>query len=574
MNSMGMVCAIGALALSGGSLAVGQVLTFTEVSDETGIVAENYNGGQPYNNYISGGAVGDFNRDGWQDLFVLSDSIRPDRLYINNKNGTFSERAASWGIDLVHFGFSATVVDYNGDGWPDISVSSAGPADGIPRAGRNMMYRNNGDGTFSEVAEQLGIAFRVNALDSFGTAFGDYDHDGDLDMFSTAYSTGQQGNRLWRNNLRETGVEGFTDVTVQAGIQQHIPVGVSGFLAGFADMDADGWLDIILVGDRGTSRYFRGSPSGVFIHASNEVERLHAPNGMGLAIGDVNRDGLLDFYISSIEFEGVPSSGNTLYVQRAAGGFDEVGVSMAVNRGGWGWGVLFADLDHDGWEEIIATQNADSQRTRLYKRVPSHPYAEIAATCGLDHFAGGRGMVNFDYDNDGDQDLVIFSSGGFGPVRIGVWRNDLKGPSTNWMRVELDTSARPGLAPDGFGSFVKIAYGRETHLQTIDGATSHCSSGEHGAHFGMRDAERADWVRVEWTDGTSTTLAGVDANQILRVRAPAHPADLTGDDLADMADIMAFGEAFRARSPVVDLDGNGAHDLADVQRYITWLVGG
>jgi hypothetical protein len=547
-----------------GSLAGAQVLTFTEVSEETGIVIDQANAPGMLQSYaIAGGAVGDFNNDGWQDLFVMAGGLEPDRLYINNADGTFTDLAAAWGVAKTHYGVSATCADFNNDGWMDISVSSQGPSDAAPAQGKNILYRNNGNGTFTDIAESAGVAFRVAAADSFATAFGDYDNDGDLDMFSTAYTLVRQGNRLFRNNGDET----FTDVTAPSGLEAMIPLQASGFVPAFADMNADGHLDLMLVADHGTSMMFRGNGNGTFTNVTSSVSRLHTANGMGIAIGDLNKDGLLDWYISSIEVTGLPTSGNLLFMQRPDGGFDEMARISGVNRGGWGWGVLMVDLDHDGVEEIVATKNASgASPSHIFKRTGGMQHADISLACHFLHYDGGRGLVNFDYDNDGDQDLVVFTNGG----RLGVWRNDLNGPNTNWLRVRLDTSARPTLAPDGFQSVVRIAAGPARHLQVIDGATNHCSSGEHGAHFGLADATSADWVRVEWRDGTSTTVGPVAANQILDLRAPFHPGDFNDDGLLDMGDVVAFASAFLADSPAADLDGNGLRDLNDLVTFMIW----
>ena len=574
MNSTGMLCAFVACGLCGAPIAFSQELTpteliFTEASVQTGIIVSDSMLTIPFSQNISGGSVGDYNNDGWQDLFVFTGGAEPDKLFINQGDGTFVDAAASWGIDRMHFGVSATSADFNGDGWMDISLSSMGSSDGFPGAGHNLLYRNNGDGTFTEVAESAGIAWRVSSPASYATAFGDYDNDGDLDMFSTAYASNTQGNRLWRNNLRETGAETFTDVTAETGLDAVIGVPVAGFVPGFADMDRDGYLDILLVADTGTSMYLKGGPGGVFTDATPSASRLNTVNGMGLAIGDVNNDGLLDWYVSSIEYSFLQNSGNILLLQRPDGGFDEVGRAAGVNQGGWGWGVLIVDLDHDGVEEIVSTKTANSDPSHVFKKNGESTYADISTACGFLHGGGGRGLVNFDFDNDGDQDVVVFTSNG----PVGVWRNDLHGPNTNWLRVELDTQARVGLAPGGFGSLVKIEYEGGSHIQVIDGATNHCSSGEHGAHFGVGAMTTLDSVRVEWMDGTSTTVAAPETNQILRVRAPFHPGDFNGDDALDMADISAFITAFTSGIASADLDGNGLNDLADVVEFVRWFSG-
>lgn len=553
-----------AVALSG--MARAQTLMFSEVSQQTGIdMVHMPSPGTLFVVNASGGAVGDFNNDGWQDLFILGGGAGPDRLFINNGDGTFSEQSAAWGVDLSHYGLAAVCADFNGDGWMDISVSSMGPSDGPPAPGRNILYRNNGDGTFTDIAESAGVAWRVASPSSFATAFGDYDNDGLLDLFSTSYSSSHQGNRLYRNNGDET----FTDVTVETGLEALIPISVAGFVPSFVDINQDGHLDIILIADTGTSRLLLNNGDGTFRDATASATRLSTANGMGIAIGDINRDGLLDFYVSSIYFSFLPTTGNLLLVQRPDGGFDEVGRAVGVNQAGFGWGVLMVDLDHDGWEEIVATKNAQGTPSHIFRQSGSMQFTDISAACGFLHTAGGRGMLNFDYDNDGDQDIVVFTWGG----QIGVWRNDLSGPNTNWLRVTLDTSARPTLAPDGFHSMVRIKAGEFRHIQTIDGGVTHCSSGEHGAHFGLGGIETLDWVRVEWRDGTSTTLAGVAANQALTVRAPFHPGDFNDDGSLDGADLAAFGAAFMGEHPSADLNGDGYFDLADLTTFIRWYLG-
>ncbi|USN99774.1 MAG: CRTAC1 family protein [Phycisphaeraceae bacterium] len=566
--SMGRVRAFSASALlcSCGMSVCAQTLFFTEVSDQTGIVVNQETPvDMPMRLVMAGGAVGDFNSDGWQDLFVLSGGVEPDHLFINNGDGTFTDRAAEWGVALAHFGVAATCADFNGDGWMDISVSSMGPSAGLPSAGQNMLYRNNGDGTFTDVAVSAGVAMRVQAPDSFATAFGDYDNDGDLDMFSTAYTLAHQGNRLWRNNGDET----FTDVTAIAGLDAMIPESASGYVPSFIDLDMDGALDIILIGDHGTSMVFKGNSSGTFSNFTSSVSRLNTANGMGLAIGDLNGDGRLDFYISSIYFSFLQTSGNLLFIQQANGTFQERARLSGVNQCGYSWGVLMVDLDHDGLEDLVATKNADGTPTQIFKDLGGVQFVDISGPCGFNHFDGGRGLVNFDYDNDGDEDIVVFTNNG----RIGVWRNDLFGDDINSLRVNLDTSARPTLAPEGYHSVVRLSHGGATHMQVIDGATNHCSSGEHGAHFGLGADTAADWVRVEWRDGTSTTVADVAANQVLTVRAPFHPGDFNGDDLLDLSDITDFVAAFNARSPSADLNGDGLHSLNDLSTFVRWYLG-
>ena len=555
----------GAVVVAGGVAAWGQTPSFTEVSDSIGIsVTQEFADGTPYDFMVAGGACGDFNNDGWSDLFVLGCGTSPDHLYINNGDGTFVDRAAQWGVARLERGLGVSAGDYNGDGWLDLYITSMGPAEADALPDALILYRNNGDGTFTDVAVQAGVnSVGTPGPEGIGSAWGDYDLDGDLDLAVSSYVRRFQGTRLFRNNGDGT----FTDATVESRVQEHM-LNTSGFLPGFMDMNRDGWPDLLMICDNGTSRYLTNNGDGTFSNDTGLVDALGTANAMGSSVGDVNGDGLLDWYVSSSYWDALHGPGNLLLVQNPDHSFSNAAQSAGVDDGGWAWGTIVVDVNNDGLNDLACTNGWGSEwgaePSYLYMNNGDMTFTEMGADVGFIHTDQGRGLINFDYDNDGDQDLVIFATGQ--PVR--VFRNDLAGPDTHWLRVNLDTSRRGTLAPMGYQSYIELSIDGVAHTGCIDGGFSHCSQGEIGAHFGLGSSTSVDALRVRWNDGTYTTLTGVAADQILTVVAPFHPADFNGDDAVDLRDLGDFAAAFNAADLSADLDGSGALSVGDFFTFV------
>jgi hypothetical protein len=470
--------------------------------------------------YTAGGTVGDYDRDGETDLFGVSGGVSRDHLFLNDGDGTFTDLALEWGLTLVHSGKAATTADYNDDGWLDIYETSAGPVGGTA-PGHHKLYRNNGNSSFTNVATAAGVnVTNPTSQGGFGAAFGDYDLDSDLDLFVAGFSSSSANtaSRIFRNNGNGT----FTDVTTTIGFWSGTTIAVSGFSPRFADMTGDRYPELILGGDFGTSRYFRNDADGTFTDVTGAIGAGDDENGMGHTVGDYNRDGYLDWYVTSIYKPTIGWTGNKLYWNSANGQLTAAPSNYGAADGGYGWGAVSVDLDHDGFEDIVET-NGDNG-TPEFLNEPSYVYmndgdgtfTESHTAVGLTYLGAGRGMTNFDYDTDGDQDVAIFTN--FGPVTL--WRNDLSGTQINWLRVFLDTTANDELAADGFGAVIKATTGAVTQYRQMTGGDNFQSSSELSAHFGLGAATTVDELRVEWSNGDVTILTNVPANQTLTVAAP------------------------------------------------------
>lgn len=468
---------------------------------------------------ISGGAAGDFNNDGWTDLYVVGGGLNPDALFINQQDGTFVDMAEAAGLGELHLGSGAAVGDYNNDGWQDIYVTSFGTPDNMG-PGFHRLYRNNGDGTFTDVAKAAGVNLTSPELpDGLGATFGDYDLDGDLDLFVAGWRKPEGepalGNRLFRNNGDGT----FDDVTGAAGI---VDDGIRGFSPTFVDMDGDRYPELLLSADFGTSRYFHNNTDGTFSDMTQAAGTNLTWSGMGSAVGDINNDGLPDWFITAIfdaDSEG-RGLGNGLYINQGDNRYREEAIARLVADGGWGWGTDIMDFNNDGLLDIVAVNGwqgipaYEAERGKLWLQSPNGTFEEVAKDLNFGTEENQLGLLTLDYDNDGDRDVVVTAYNG----ELRLYRNDLTGASTNWLRVVLDSSDRTDLAPDGMGSKLAVVAGDNTYTRFQSGGTHYLTQSELSLHVGLGVAEIIDSITVTWPDGSTTVLNDVAVNQTLTVK--------------------------------------------------------
>ncbi|MEZ5462906.1 CRTAC1 family protein [Dokdonella sp.] len=487
------------------SPVLGQVTTFTDQTAAAGIGNTSTSIGL-VSPILGGGVVADFNRDGWQDIFYPTGGNGADRLFINNGNGTFTNQAASWGINQVHLSSAAAVGDYNGDDLPDIFVTCFGPTS-TPQMGHHHLYRNTGS-AFVDEAVAAGVN-RCSTIspDGWGGSWGDIDLDGDLDLAISGFLDPATGNCLMRNNGNGT----FTDITTSSGLRPSIQ-GLSGYTPHFVDMNDDRYPELIWIGDFSTSLYYINNGDGTFTNGTAASGTSQDFSEMGMTVGDWNEDGLFDFYVSTI-------GTNNFYVNQGNHVYQNQADLVGVTNGGFGWATVTFDIDHDSHMDLINVAQVGRNsvfRNRLDNGVLA--FDEIAVPIGLGFNGDGRGLARFDYDNDGDQDLIFFPGG----LPIILMRNDLGGPDRNWLRIFLENDGVRGATPHGMGAKVSIQIAGRTLISRIEGGSNYLSQNEASAHFGLGAATSVDLLRVEWPNGMVTEAADVAANQTLTL----HPPDL------------------------------------------------
>ncbi len=552
-------------------------VAFTDVTAVSGIIAPHApsalleTGPIIFGLLCGGGVAGDFNNDGFTDIFVVVGGKFPDALYINNGNGTFTNRAVEWNVAVKHMGLAAAVGDYDRDGWLDLFVTSAGPEGSVPAAGKHRLYRNSGAGSFIEVAASAGVSKTSPSIpDGTGAAFGDYDLDGDLDLYVCGWVGPSNGNRLFRNNGNGT----FSDVSIAAGLTTN---GMRGFSPRFVDMDGDRYPELLITCDFGTSRYYVNNRDGTFSNATASSGTGLDANGMGATVGDCDNDGALDWYVTSIwtqtPIPSVPGTGNMLYRSVGKNLFIEQATPAGVSQAGWAWGTTFVDLDHDGWLDLVATNGWSvypefvEDKTRVWWNKRDGSFADVSNASGLIHKLDSRGLLTIDLENDGDRDIIIFTN--HGAPR--VLRNDVIGASggagradANWIRLALNTTGAPRLAPNGAGTLVRFTTGTLSQIRPLDLGTNFQSQNEMTVHAGLGAAAIVD-IRVEWSDGTVTLMRDVPANQSLTI-ASGERCDLDVDGRVDGGDLGLLLEAWGSCQPddPRDLNADGEVEFADL----------
>lgn len=470
--------------------------------------------GPPDDHQLTSGGVAaaDYDADGDIDLYVVGGSDAGDRLLRNLGDGTFEDVTDAAGV--ARSGITSAgpaFVDYDGDGTLDLLVPTTdGPV---------VLFRGVGDGTFEDRTFMAGLWVTRPTISA---AFGDLDLDGDLDLYLSHWGTvvdeGGPSEQLFRNEGDGT----FSDATDASGIGATLPAGSEIYPTldltlgpTFTDIDDDGWPDLLVAGDFGTSQILRNT-GGTFDDVTTDV--IDDENGMGVAVADFDNDCDVDWFVTSIRgVEGEPIdglwgiTGNRLYRNDGQGVFTNVTEAAGVRDGGWGWGACAADFDNDGHLDLFHTNGwvagdgyADDP-SRLFLSNGDGTFSEQSVALGIDDRGMGRGVACFDADRDGDIDVFVANIMG----THAFYRNQAPA-AHHWLNVRLE--GPPGNT-QGVGARIYLATSAGTQMREIQVGSGYASQHPAEAHFGLGEEARVLSIVVRWLDGRVSGLGPMPANR-------------------------------------------------------------
>jgi hypothetical protein len=450
----------------------------------------------------SGGVgAGDYNNDGYVDLYAIGGDGRPNLLLTNSGNGSFTDNAMQMGLDITGKGSGPAFADINGDGLLDLFVGNVD--DGEPK-----LLLNLGDDGFRDITNESGLVLPGNNISA---AWGDFDQDNDMDLLLAHWTleVSESNRYLWRNNGDLT----FTNVSDQTNLFWDSSRDLS-FAPGFADINSDGLQDVLFVADGGTSKVFLNQPNGVF--ADITTEQISDRSGMGSAIGDYDNDGDLDWFVSSIS-RGTQDTrrifGNRLYENQGDGDFIDVTNAAGVREGHWGWGACFSDFNNDANLDIFHVNGFYGQSnfllvdpSKLFISNGDGSFAERSLEFGIDDTGMGRGIVCFDYDRDGDQDIFIANHDQ--PARL--YCN--YGNQNTFVNIRLE-----GKSPNtqALGARIYVKTNDVQQMRELNANSNYVSQNPVEAHFGLGEASNIDEIKIVWPGGDESVIENVDADQFL-----------------------------------------------------------
>jgi enediyne biosynthesis protein E4 len=534
--------------ITAGGFVEGAPVVFRDVTQQAGLSSFQHRSGTPDKSTIievpgSGVALLDYDNDGWMDIYLLNGSTvaalkghepAPKAMLLhNNRDGTFTDVTAKAGVANERWGFGVAVADYDNDGWPDIYVANYG---------KNRLYHNNHDGTFTDVAENAGVALGGW---SAGPSWGDYDHDGKLDLFVPGYAKfdpdnaqscdfmgtklscgpmGMEGepSHLFHNNGDGT----FTDVSVEAGITA--ANSRYGFASTFVDVDDNGWLDVLVANDSHPNCLYRNRHDGTFEDMGYLSGFALTGDGrgiasMGLAVGDYNRDGRVDFYVSNFS-----DDYSVLFKNEGNGIFSDVTYQAGLVEPTipfLKWGVGFLDFDNDGLLDIFVANGhvfpiidkqdygtTWAQRPQLFRNLDGTKFQEVppATGSGLAIPIPARGAAFGDLFNNGHIDVVINNL----DSRPSLLRNVVKN-GNHWVTLKL--TGGPKSPRDAVGAKVFLTAGGIRQRADVFSGGSYGSSSDPRVHFGLGRVKKIEKIEIEWPSGNKEELVVPRVDRIYTV---------------------------------------------------------
>jgi enediyne biosynthesis protein E4 len=528
-------------------------VAFTDIAAQAGLKETTVYGGINTKKYIietngCGTAFFDYDNDGWTDIFVMSGTRLEgfpkgkeptNRLYRNNKNGTFTDVTEKSNLKRTGWAASVAIGDYDNDGFEDLYLTYWG---------QNALYRNNGDGSFTDSTEKSKLKTDGIRWGS-GATFVDYDRDGDLDLFVANYlkfdlakvpEAGKGVSCVWKGIPVNCGPKGlptdtnlfyenngdgtFTDVSEKSGIAK--VGGRYSMTAIVTDYNNDGFADIYVACDSTASTLYRNNKDKTFTDVSLESgtaynEDGNSQAGMGVTIGDYDADGLPDIFKTHFA-DDLPvlyrNGGKDFFEDSSRlAGFDHTRYVQ--------WGTGFADFDNDGWADILTvTGNVYPEIEKFFKEYPHRSprlvyqnlgngrFRDVSAQTGtgISEPKSSRGAALGDFDNDGDTDVLVMNMNE-PPLLL---RNDLKS-ANNWLTIKLIGTKSNRSA---IGSRITIKNGTHIQTQEITSQTSYYSHNDFRQHFGLGINKQAETIEIRWASGAVETLKNVAGNQIIKIK--------------------------------------------------------
>ncbi|MDW3651891.1 MAG: FG-GAP-like repeat-containing protein [Bacteroidia bacterium] len=474
-----------------------------------------------------GVSVADYDLDGDLDIFFvgipsfeLSDENTWSRLMRNMGDGSFQDVTLEAGFDkqFINYGvpaargekMGASWGDYDNDGYPDIFLTNSR---------KDQLYHNNGDGTFTDVTSDAGVDGCLECYSGSGLWW-DQDRDGDLDLFVSMLN---DENIMYKNLGNGT----FEDITEEMGMGGFGITWTSVAL----DVNNDGFLDLYNINDTQPNQLWI-SKGGLRFEEAGTAYRVNDEGaGMGIAIGDYNNDGNFDMYITNI-YEHHP---NPLYHNTGQHRFSDKAESLGVENSGWGWGTEFFDYDHDGDEDLFAVngpidklfgEGQESVNNFFFKNMlmeGSNIFDDWSTESGTADTTGAKGLEVFDFDNDGDLDILVAN------MRTSpfLYRNSLitnSTPSTaNWLKIQLEGTISN---KNAFGTKLIAKANGQTYHRYYHGA-SLFSQSIQPVHFGLGNASQVEELIIHWNSGLKDTLKNIALNQTLKIlETPGDPSEI------------------------------------------------
>ncbi|MEM6319644.1 MAG: FG-GAP-like repeat-containing protein [Bacteroidota bacterium] len=453
------------------------------------------------NNY--GTAVADYDQDGDLDIFMVAyDGLergKPEtwsRLLENRGSGWFEDATAKAGFDKQ---YSSTQIkdnklgaawgDYDNDGFPDLLLT---------HAGHIQLYHNEQDGTFEDVTETAQIAPCLPCVNTSGLWW-DFDNDGDLDFYISDYRT---ANRLFQNQGDGT----FQEV----GVAMKVDDARATWSSLAMDINQDGWQDLYVINDYGFSHFYLNQNGESFVEATSEYGLRNTGSGMGATVGDYNNDGFFDIYITNIsEFQP-----NKLFQGTQNHRFKEAQMAEGVGYANWAWGTQFFDADHDGDEDLLVVNGFESltYSNKFFKNrhvEGKTGFEDISQRATLDGDAHGMAAEVFDYDEDGDLDILVANTND----SPSLYQNVGRAANTNWLQVKLEGTSSNRNA---FGAVV-IATGDGQTIKRYHHGAGIMGQSIKPVHFGLGAMKKIDTLTVIWPNQHTEYFYDIPANQTINI---------------------------------------------------------